>query len=197
MPEVQIDQPVGEIMVSRTQGVEAQCYRLHAAPPLGTLLRIGTPPVYAVVREIRHEPIDPTRPLAPRGGGMESEDQVYAAHPQLTAMLTTRFAATVVGYHDGSGIRQGLPAQPPNLHAFVFVCDGADLSAFASDLRWLRLLLGANSPVGDAAAANFLAHASGVMTDRRGFLLDAGRALAAELANEPLRLQSLLRELAI
>ena len=128
-------------MVSHTQRVEAQCYRLHAAPPLGALVRVGAPPVYAVVREIWHEPLDPTRPLAPRGAELEAEDEIYAMNPQLTAMLTTRFTAMVVGRREGLNIRYGLPGQPPNLHAFVFRCDEADLSAFASHLGWLRLLL--------------------------------------------------------
>ena len=183
-------------MVSHTQRVEAQCYQLHAAPPLGTMLRIGAPPVYAVVAEIWHEPLDPGRPLAPRGAELESEDEIYAANPQLNAMLVTRFAATVMGYHDGRRKRQGLPGQPPSLHSFVFVCDDADLSDFASDLRWMRLLLADRSPVGDAAVASFLHFAASAANDGQSYLLDAGRTLAAELANEPLRLQYLLRELA-
>ena len=184
-------------MVSHIQRIEAQCYRLHAAPPLGTLLRFGAPPVYAVATEIWHEPLDPTRPLAPRGAGLESEDQIYASNPQLTAMLTTRLAATVVGHHDGHRMRPGLPAQPSNLHSFVFQCDDSDAAEFASDLRWLRLLLEFRAPLTDAAVAAFLTRTAAATVDRHGFLVRAGRILAAELSREPLRLQFLLRELAI
>ena len=196
-----IDSPlprrVGEVMVSHTERVAAQCYRLHAAPPLGALVRIGSPPVYGVVREIWHEPLDPGRPLAPRGAGLESEDDIYAANPQLPTMLTTRFAATVIGYGNGPEMRPGLPPQPPNLHAFVFLGDAGEIAAFAAELRWLGLLLADRSPAADAALAGFLRCAAGTMTDRRAFLLHAGRRLAAELAAEPQRLQSLLRELAV
>ena len=190
----QIAQRVGEVMVSHTQRIEAQCYRLHAAPPLGALLRVGEPPIYAVVREIWHEPLDPTRPLAPRGEALESEGEIYSANPQLRAMLTTRFAAVVVGYGDGIDLRPGLPDQPPGLHSFIFLCDRNEVASFASDLRWLRLMLADRTPVGDAALALFLRRAADSVDDRRGFLKQAGKAVAGELFSEPLRMQGLLRE---
>lgn len=197
MTDTQAGRRVGEVTVSQTDRVEAQCYQLHAAPPLGSLLRIGSPPVYAVVREIRNEPLDPSRPLAPRGAELESEDAIYAVNPQLSAMLTTRFTATIVGYHAGQAMRQGLPAQPPNLHAFVFVCDASETAAFARELGCLRLLLADRSPGADSALAGFLRMTAGAASDGREFLLRAGRALAAELSNDPLRLQAVLREMAI
>ena len=66
------------------------------------------------------------------------EEEIYAANPQLSAMLTTRFAGTVVGYGDGVAVRFGLPAQPPNLHAFVFACNADETAAFANDLGWVQ-----------------------------------------------------------
>ena len=193
--EITAGQRVGEVVVSHSQRIEAQCYELHGAPPLGALLRIGSPPVYAVVREIRHEPLDPSRPLAPRGLALESEDEIYAANPQLAAMLTTRFAGTVVGYGDGLTVQYGLPAQPPNLHAFVFACDADEAAAFANSLDWIRLLLADGSPAADSALAGFLRQAAAGMVDRRGFLLQAGQTLAAELSRDPLRLPAILREM--
>ena len=193
--EITAGQRVGEVVVSHSQRIEAQCYELHGAPPLGALLRIGSPPVYAVVREIWHEPLDPSRPLAPRGLALESEDEIYAANPQLSAMLTTRFAGTVVGYGDGLTVQYGLPAQPPNLHAFVFACDADKAAAFANSLDWIRLLLADGSPAADSALAGFLRQAAAGMVDRRGFLLQAGRTLAAELSRDPQRLPAILREM--
>ncbi len=196
MSNTQVGQRVGEVTVSHTERVDAQCYQLHAPPPLGALVRIGAPPVYAVVREIRNEPLDPSRPLAPRGVGLESEDELYAANPQLATMLTTRFTATIVGHRAGLAVRHGLPERPPNLHAFVFVCDGAEMADFAGELGCLRLLLADGSPGGDAALASFVRLAAGATADGGGFLRRAGRTLAAELSREPLRLQALLREMA-
>lgn len=195
MTDTAVGQRVGEVMVSHSQRIEAQCYELHNAPPLGALLRAGSPPVYAVVREVWNEPLDPSRPLAPRGAALETEDEIYAANPQLSAMLTTRFCGTVVGYGDGVAVRFGLPAQPPNLHAFVFTCGLDQMMAFANDLGWIRLLLSDGSAATDSALAGFLRQAAAGMADRQGFHLRAGRTLAAELARDPLRLQAILREM--
>ena len=195
MTDITAGQRVGEVTVSHSQRIEAQCYELHGAPPLGALLRVGSPPVYAVVREIWHEPLDPSRPLAPRGMSLESEDEIYTANPQLSAMLTTRFAGTVVGYRGGRTVQFGLPPQPPNLHAFVFTCDPDETTAFANDLGWLRLFLADGSSAADSALAGFLRQAAAGMLDRQGFLLRAGRTLAAELSRDPQRLQAILREM--
>ena len=121
MGEAQSGQRVGEVTASQTQRVEAQCYRPYAAPPLGSLVRIGSPAVYAVALDIRHEPLDPTRPLTPRGADLETEDELYAANPQLSAILTTRFTAAIVGYRDGAAIRAGLPSLPPELSEFLIL----------------------------------------------------------------------------
>ena len=196
MEEVKSGVRVGEVTASRTQRVEAQCYRAHAAPPLGSLVRIGSPPVYAVVVDIRHEPLDPSRPLTTRGADMETEDELFAANPQLGAILTTRFTAAIVGYQDGAAIRAGLPSLPPDLHSFVFVCDDADLAVFGGDFAWLRLLLEIGSPACDTAIANLLRQTADTRTDARKFLLAAGKALAAELSGEPRRMRALLREVA-
>ena len=194
MTGIQPGQRLAEVTASRTQRVEAQCYGARTAPPLGSLVRIGSPPIYAVVLEIRHEPLDPTRPLAPRGADVKTEDELYAANPQLSTMLTTRFSASIVGYQDGAGIRPGLPTLPPDLHSFVFLCDAGDLAAFGINLGWLRLLLEERTPASDTAIANLLRQAAETKTDTREFLIGAGKALAAELSGEHQRLRALLRE---
>ena len=194
MGEVLSGQRVGEVTASQTQRVEAQCYQVYAAPPLGSLVRIGSPPIYAVVLDIRHEPLDPTRPLTPRGADLETEDELYATNPQLSAILTTRFTAAIVGYQDGHAIRAGLPSLPPDLHSFVFMCDDADLAVFGGDFGWLRLLLEERSPASDAAIANLLRRTASTKADCRRFLLGAGKALAAELSGEPRRMRALLHE---
>ena len=119
---------------------------------------------------------------------------MYAANPQLSAILTTRFTAAIVGYRDGAGIRAGLPSLPPDLHSFVFLCDAGDLTVFGNDFGWLRLVLEERSPASDTAIANLLRQAANARSDSRGFLLNAGKALATELSGDPLRMRALLRE---
>ena len=162
---------------------------------MGSLVRVGSPPVYAIVEEIWHEPRDPSRPLATRGADLESEDEIYASNPQFVATLTTRFSASVVGHRRGSELRLGLPDQPPRLHSFVFLGDNADMEGLAQDMRWLRLLLAKDDAGSDAAVAAFVRRVAGVAIDRREFLVRAGKCLAAELAGDPRRLQALLREM--
>ena len=201
-------QRVGEVIAAHTERIEAQCYLLYAAPPLGALLRVGAPAVYAVTRAVWHAPLDPSRPLAVRGAGLETEDEIYAANPQLASMLTTRFAATIVGYGYGGGVgydggpplRAGLPDAPPPLHSFVWQCDGGDAAALAlaAQPQFYRLLLAEGTVAADLALAALLrqAGASGAGRERQGFLVRAGRMLAAELAQDTPRLHTILGELA-
>ena len=198
---------VGEVIAAHTERIEAQCYQLYAAPPLGALLRIGAPAVYAVTRAVWHVPLDPSRPLAVRGAGLETEDEIYAANPQLASMLVTRFAATIVGceysigYAGGPQIRAGLPDAPPPLHSFVWQCDGGDAAALAlaAQPQFYRLLLAEGTVAADLALAALLRQAgaaSGAGGERQGFLVRAGRMLAAELAQDTPRLHTILGELA-
>ena len=41
---------VGEVTAAQTERVMAQCYERHGAPPLGALVRVGAPGVYAFGR---------------------------------------------------------------------------------------------------------------------------------------------------
>ena len=198
--------------MAHTERIEAQCYELHAAPPLGALLRIGNPPVYAVTRAVWHAPLDPGRPLAARGAMLETEAEIYAGNPQLAAMLATRFAATIVGYGYGVGstvgsskrpqIRAGLPDAPPHLHSFVFQSDASAAAALASQPQFYRLLLAEATVASDLALAALLRQSgpsdpSGASGgERQAFLLRAARLLATELAQDTPRLHTILGELA-
>ena len=45
-------QRVREVVEATSISFVAQCYRLYDAPPLGSLVRSGTPPLYAVVSQL-------------------------------------------------------------------------------------------------------------------------------------------------
>ncbi len=49
-------QRVGEVIEATSTSVVAQCYRLYDTPPLGSLVRSGTPPLYAVVSRVTTGP---------------------------------------------------------------------------------------------------------------------------------------------
>ena len=189
---------VGEVIAAHTERIEAQCYELHHAPPLGALLRIGdAPPVYGVTRAVRHEPLDPSRPLAVRGAALATEDAIYADNPQLSSMLATRFAAVIVGYGVGAEIRAGLPDAPPHLHSFVFPGTPADAATLAGQPQFYKLLLAEATVASDLALAALLKRAGPAAGDRRRFLVQAGRMLASELARDTPRLHTILSEIAV
>ena len=185
---------VGEVTEGDSAVFAAQCYGLYGAPPLGALVRAGTPAIYGVVQRVWTEPLDPSRPVLARGQDAESVEEVYREHPQLERLLTTRLAALIVGYSEEDGVvRQGLPPWPPRIHCFVHGCGSEEGARFMERLDFLRLLLNSGSPLAEEVTAACLRRAAGMAADRDGFMRRAGRALAAELAGEAARLSAIMR----
>ena len=185
---------VGEVVESASQSFTAQCYRLYQAPPLGTLVKTSSPEIYAVVSHVSTESLYSGRPVIARGEEEESEEAVYRSNPQLDRLLCTRFEAMMVGHDDGD-LKQALPPLPPHIHSFVYHCDANEIETFTKCTDFLRLLLTSPTPAGDEVVAACLIQASKAHTNRQGFLVQAGKALAPELANQLPRLNALLRRI--
>lgn len=188
---------VGEVTAADSVSFAAQCYGLYNAPPLGALTRAGEPPIYGVVQRVRTEPLDPSRPVLARGQAAESVAEVYRENPQLERLLTTRFDALIVGYAEGGQERQGLPPHPPPLHSFVYRCGPGEVARFTVNLDFLRLLLNSGPPLAEEVTAACLRLAAAESPDPAAFIRRAGRALAAELAEDAARLTALMRRLAV
>ena len=192
---------IGGVTEADSASFVVQCYELYGAPPLGALLRVGTPAIYAVVQRVRTEPIDPSRPVLARGRNAESLDQVYRDNPQIERLLTTRFEALIVGYLEnaagaGAGKRvayQLLPPAPPRIHSFVHPCSSDEVVRFTSNLDFLRLLVNSGPPLADEVVVACLREAMASQPDREAFALRAGRSLAAELAGDVPRLSAIMR----
>ena len=221
----QIPQRIGEVVESASHRFRAQCYRLYESPPLGAFVRTQAPyastsvspfpavgqagpenhqdagelsHIYAVVYGVSTESLDPGRPVAARGEGEGSEEDIYRSNPQLERLLCTRFEALIVGHGDGRAINQYLPALPPRVHAFVYPCSSEEVRQFSRSLDFLYLLVN-SAPAGrgttDEVVAACLRNAGGQMEDPRGFLVEAGKALAKQLAADMPRLNAILRRL--
>ena len=186
-------QRVGEVTAADSRSVTGQCYDLYGAPPLGSLLLVGEPGVFAVVQGIRTEPLDPSRPVLARGGEAHTVEEIYRANPQLEKLLTTRFDALIVGHQQGSQHLQLLPPSPPRIHSFVQTCPPDVVAAFTKDLDFLRFIVNSPPPIGDEVAVACLREAAAGHADREGFALRAGRALAQEIPGEAARLSAILR----
>ncbi|MFN3975340.1 MAG: hypothetical protein ACK4K2_08750 [Dehalococcoidia bacterium] len=188
---------VGEVVATSTASFTAQCYRLHQAPPLGTLVCAGSPPVYGVVFSITTEPLEPGRVILARGADSPDEEALFQENPHLGRLLATRFDCLIVGYQEGEAIRQGLPPLPPRIHSFVSCASPETVHAFLLDLAFLHLLLAPGTTEADEALAALLRKASTHSPDgQEAFLRRAGYALAMELARDAPRLHALLRRLA-
>ena len=203
---------IGEVVESASHRFTAQCYRLYQAPPLGAFVRTGSTAtagfgqisdadgssIYAVVNGVSTQALDPGRPIIARGEEQDSEEGVYRDNPQLARLLCTRFEALVVGHRDGTAYNQRLPAFPPRIHAFVYVCNPEEVNRFTDSLDFIYLLVNsapAGRGVADEVVAACLRQASGHREDSRGFLVAAGKALAVQLAGDLPRLNSMLRKL--
>ena len=174
----------------------AQCYRLYDTPPLGSLVRSGTPPLYAVVSGVSTGPLDASRPVLARGEAAASEEEVFKENPQLERLLTSRFDALIVGHLVGEEFRHFLPPLPPRVHSFVHACCAAEVVRFTSRLDLLHLLLNSGVPAADEVVGACLRQAAAAHADPGEFLLAAGKALAGELAGDLPRLQAILRRVA-
>ena len=215
-------QRIGEVVEAASHRILAQCYRLYCSPPLGAFVRTEsvqyplspfangrqreiereaegeTSHIYAVVYGISTESLDPGRPVIARGEYENSEEDVYRSNPQLERLLCTRFEALIVGHSDGDTCNQRLPALPPRIHSFVYLCTPEEVGQFTRSMDFLSLL--ANSvPSGqgitDEVIVACLRQASAHLETPRGFLVGAGKALAVQLAGDTPRLNSILRRL--
>lgn len=188
---------LGEVVATATASFTAQCYRLHQAPPLGTLVCAGSPPIYGVVISITTEPLEPGRVVLARGADSPDEEAFFQENPHLGRLLTTRFECWIVGYQEGETLRQGLPPLPPRMHSFVSCASADTVQAFLQDMAFLHLLLAPGRPEADEAVAALLRQASVHNPEgQEAFLRRAGYALAMELARDAPRLHAILRRLA-
>lgn len=186
---------IGEVVEADTLGFTGQCYSLHRAPPLGSIVQTTNPSMYSVVSEIRTEALDPGRPIIARGQEEASEDDLYRNNPQLDRLLCTRFKAITIAYSEGDTILYGLPPLPSKIHAFIYPVSKEDLEVVLDSLHFLHLLANDRSPATDEVIAACLRLASLQITDGPGFLLRAGKVLAVELSGQLLRLNAILRRL--
>ena len=199
-PQQQAAIRLGEVVAASSTGFLSQCYQLYGAPPLGSFVKVGTPPIYAVVQNVSTEPLDPSRPVLARGEAAESEEAIYRDHPQIARLLTSRFEAVIVGYESEGVPLQYLPPLPPRVHSFVHAATPDEVIRFTGQLDFLRLLLNTHSPQApqsDEVVAACLRLTGAMQSEPRQFLLRAGKTLAGELAGDLPRLNAIMRRVAL
>jgi hypothetical protein len=116
---------------------------------------------------------------------------------QLVRQIPIEYAALAVGYQVRDVYHYALPPQPPLALAPIQSMTREEILGFTQQLDFIPLILSAvNIPSDDLLAAS-LQWATQVRqeTERRSFLMEAGRACARLLANDLIRLENLLRKL--
>lgn len=191
------NRPLGEIVQASIASFTAQCHTLGEPPPLGALVTTseGGATVYGVVCNATTGSIDPGRRAMALGAAEAEEEGVYRSHPELTQLLRTDFEALVVGCRTPAGVRYYLPPRPARIHAFVYVASQDDVREFTADLAFLHFLVNAAVPTRDDAASSCLRLASAAHKGQEGFLVKAGKELAALIGRDTPRLNVLLRQL--
>ena len=184
----------GEVVEASVVRLVGQCHRLYDAPPLGALVRAGDA-VFAVVDGVATAALDPGRQIIARGADADSEEDVYARHPQLERLLRTQVTLTVVGCRDGERLLQHLPPLPPRIHTFLHRCSGDETRAFMQHADFLALLLQSALPEADEIVAAALRQAAPAFDRPREFLIDASRSIAAQLPANAARLSAIMRRL--
>jgi hypothetical protein len=98
---------------------------------------------------------------------------------------------------DGASVRHCLPPQPPVTLDWLYQCNAEQVRAFTARFDYFRLVLEARDVPADELLAASLRSAAAARPEheRDTFLVEAGRELARLLANDPVRLEGLLRRL--
>lgn len=189
-----MSQRVGETIRISIRDFDAQSYDLYEAPSFGSFVRMAsTAPgvdVYAVVQDIRTEPIDASRPVVARGSELSHEEAIYEENPHFRYVMRTRFSAVVVGYRQGKEVQHVLPPQPPRIHGFVHACSAEEIAAFTQRFGFLRLLMAAQASNDLISAC--VRTAAAARAAEPGYLVQAGKELMVLLAEDSERLHVLL-----
>ena len=191
-------QRAGEVIQASTTEFTAQCYELYQLPPLGSLVKTGSPELelYAVVYNATTTSLEPGRRPIARGKDEESEEAIYLSSPQLEKLLRSEFGALVVGHKSGDKIYHYLPPKPARIHSFVYLCPPQEVKDFGKSFEFLNILINArlNLPVEELIAA-CLRQMSQVHEDRNAFLVAAGKQLAIFLSGNFNQLRAILERI--
>jgi len=194
------NQKTGEVIEASTSGYLAQCYELYQSPALGSLVKTrgdDNLDILGVVSNTATLGIEPGRRPIARGKDVVSEEEIYRESPQLYKLLKSEFDVMVIGYSVDGRIYQNLPPKPARIHGFVYLCTQEEVRLFSQCLDFLSLLLNASVeiPVEELVIATLREMARSYGSERRSFLIEAGKELAVLLSKDYVRLKTILRGL--
>jgi hypothetical protein len=195
----------GEVVAAQVAEFEAQCDRLHASPPLGALVRViagSELTILGLVAGIVTGGVEAGMRPIPRGREGCEDAEIFCAHPDLAHLLATSARCLVVGFWQGSQIRQFLPASPVPIHYSVTTCSPAEVADFTRAFAYFPSILAAHDvPIEEVMAAHirYAAEARDSVALRAEppyeFTIRAGRALTQLLRGDHQRLSTILQRI--
>ncbi|RMH67464.1 MAG: hypothetical protein D6685_03515 [Bacteroidetes bacterium] len=194
--------PIAEVIESGTRSFVAEVYREAEPPSFGAWVRVpgGAAVLYAVVSHVEIGSVEPNRRAVAFG---KTPDELRREMPQVLELLRTTFRAQVVAYRpEGGPLRQTLPPQPADIHAFVAPCPADEVKALGAPFDYLRTLVrhpDPSVPVDDLLVALLgqIYTAHGGPHGGEQALLAAGRVLSRLMDDDHERLQSVLRRVVV
>jgi hypothetical protein len=196
---------VGEVVSTSIAELEAQCPRLHDAPPLGALVRVQVEQdfvLFGIVAGCSTDGVDAGARPVPRGrDGCEDAD-IYREHPDLAFVLRTCFRSLVVGFQQGGHMFHYLPPRSAPIHYSVTLCSSVEAELFTHSLDYFRIVLDApNVPNEEVLAAHVrvvagtLGESGSFVEGSRRFTVRAGKEVATLLRGDHQRLMTILKRI--
>ncbi len=197
--------PLGEVLSASITGFVAELWRSRsgavAAEDAGKLPRFGSfvrvdcaeqgIAIYACVYNVITGPQDSLhKPAALR----MTRQQLRTEQPHIFSLLRTEVQAVSIAYAAGKSFFHHLPPHPAQVHDFVYPATQTEVQAVTARLDFLRLLATVTAVPSEELLAASLRQASLCATDRRDFLVHAGRALT-QIYPDYDRLQAVLAKL--
>ena len=192
--------PIGNVLRADIRGFTvASRIPEPDVPTFGTFVRVPIQQEQAqligLVYDIRLEDDPFLRHLAVTVSEDNPQHQEVIADQRERA-IPVEIGVAAVGYHDEAGrYHYGLPPQPPMVLKRIMVCHAEEVARFTAQPDWIHPLLENGEVPVDALVARAVQRSARLHDDRETYLLRAARYLARFLAREPLRLETILRQL--
>ncbi len=196
---------VGYVLRSSTCGFIIGCAVMTPdTPAFGSFVRaVGLTPgsaIYGLIYDVSLEDDPFVRQLIGANlreeGGANLRPEVVLDERE-NRQVPIEVSVLAVGCGDGKNIRHCLPPQPPMTLDWLYQCGDEEVRAFTARFDYFRLVIESRDvPANELLAASLRAAAAARPEHERDtFLVSAGRELARLLANDPVRLEGLLRRL--
>ncbi|MDM8519354.1 hypothetical protein QUF64_04850 [Anaerolineales bacterium HSG6] len=189
---------VGWVLRSSTVGFAVGCRIIQPnTPHFGDLVTVHLEPeavdLYGIVYNVEVHDDPAVRQLILTG---EIEPEVILDQRQ-NRLVPIELSVLVIGYQQYGRLVQGLPPQPPLSLNAIEICDDEDIRRFTESFDYLRLMLNAPQvPVDELIIANLQRAALAQPESQRyGFLVGAGKALARLLHTDLVRLEGILKRI--